>query len=350
MDFLPNSNTQVPHIPPRERPEPAAPFTQQQILPECSPTPELEPSVYKTLPNDFGLYRVYTSYPTKEQDDHNDLENLCDSPGLATSSSHTPGRWWKSLGISQSLDTKNGLFAPFLNASVFRLFNWFYSGSNTKSIAELDSLVNNVLLAKDFDTQHLKDFSAARELRRLDSENEDLSPFSKENGWKTSTVHLPLPAEGVKHDSEDSAPVLDIPVHHRGLLETITSAFQDESARYFHFIPFKMFWKSAAHSTPERVITEAYNSDAFIEEHEKISKQPPEPGPNLETVIAALMLWSDSTHLANFGNASLWPIYLFFGNQSKYSRSKPTDFAAHHIAYLPSVSCSASSQFCLIDY
>jgi len=30
------------------------------------------------------------------------------------------------------------------------------------------------------------------------------------------------------------------------------------------------------------------------------------------------MLWSDSTHLASFGNASLWPIYLYIGNLSKY--------------------------------
>ena len=54
-----------------------------------------------------------------------------------------------------------------------------------------------------------------------------------------------------------------------------------------------------------------------------------------------MMVWSDSTHLAEFGNASLWPIYLFFGNQSKYSRAKPTDFAAHHIAYMPKVDVTA---------
>jgi hypothetical protein len=54
-----------------------------------------------------------------------------------------------------------------------------------------------------------------------------------------------------------------------------------------------------------------------------------------------MMIWSDSTHLAEFGNASLWLIYLFFGNQSKYSRAKPNDFAAHHIAYMPKVAISA---------
>ena len=59
--------------------------------------------------------------------------------------------------------------------------------------------------------------------------------------------------------------------------------------------------------------------------------------PTIENVIAAIMLWSDSTHLASFGSASLWPIYLFFGNQSKYERCRPTSHASHHIAYLPEV-------------
>ncbi|KAG2336125.1 hypothetical protein BDR05DRAFT_978853 [Suillus weaverae] len=73
----------------------------------------------------------------------------------------------------------------------------------------------------------------------------------------------------------------------------------------------------------------------MLQEQEKLDSQPHEPDCNLETVIAAIMLWSDSTHLASFGNASLWPIYLFIGNQSKYICGKPTSFAAHHLAYIP---------------
>ena len=86
----------------------------------------------------------------------------------------------------------------------------------------------------------------------------------------------------------------------------------------------------------EPVITTA---DAMLEEHARIKSDPPKvPGCNLETVIAGIMLWSDSTHLASFGNAALWPIYLFVGNQSKYARAKPSAFAAHHLAYIPKVS------------
>jgi hypothetical protein len=102
--------------------------------------------------------------------------------------------------------------------------------------------------------------------------------------------------------------------------------------------PHHLYWKPTPESELERVITELFNSDAFIGEYEELLKHPPpSSGPHIETAIAAMMVWSDSTHLAEFGMASLWPIYLFFGNQSKYSCAKPSDFAVHHVAHIPSV-------------
>lgn len=64
---------------------------------------------------------------------------------------------------------------------------------------------------------------------------------------------------------------------------------------------------------------------------------------NLEYVIFAVKLYSDSTHLTDFGHAYLWPIYGYILAQSKYIRGRPTSFAAHHLAYVPSVRCHISS-------
>ncbi|KDR76734.1 hypothetical protein GALMADRAFT_225666 [Galerina marginata CBS 339.88] len=324
-DFLPNSTTRLPHLPEREPPAPKPAPKRQEYSPEpIAASPEPEPVVLRTQPNEFGLYRVYVSYPTKEIDDNDNLDDLCDSPGLATAQSSNQSRWWKAMGVTPSHESR-GLFAPFMNATVFRILNWFYSGSNLKSVGELNRLVND-------------DFSAKRELQRLDNDDKKSSPFAEENGWKTSTVKIPLPAERVKHRSEADAPILEVPnVHHRSLVEVITTAFKDETAAQLHLTPFRLFWKPTPDSTPERVITELYNADAFIEEHKKILKQTPEPGPQLETGVIGMMLWSDSTHLANFGDASLWPAYLFFGNHSQYFRGSPNNFAAHHIAYFPSL-------------
>ena len=232
----------------------------------------------------------------------------------------------------------NSLFAPFKNSTIFRLMNWYHSGSGEMSVSRLNSLVRDVINPSDFQKEHLENFSAKRELECLDEEDDTSYPFSNENVWKVSTVTIPLPAEGVKHASE-KAPVLEVPgVHHQKLVEVITTGFQDEAAEKFHNVPHHLYWKPTPESEPERVITKLFNSDAFINEYKELLRNlPPSSGPYIETAIAAIMLWSDSTHLAEFGTASLWPIYLFFGNLSKYFRARPSDFAAHHVAYIPTI-------------
>ncbi len=340
QDFLPTLTTHLPHMPPiLSIPKPTITASSQSHSPV---TPELTTtSVFKTDADEFGLYRVYTTYPSSTPDEIQDLESLCDAPGLATTSqTRKNSRWWAGFGCNVADLTRANIFAPFLNVTVFRLMNWFYSGSSTKSVAELQSLVDDVLLAEDFELHDLKGFNARRELRRLDEEA-DLEGNSvhleSQHLWRESTVKIKLPAEKV-FQKELDASFLEIPgVHHRSLVEVVTMAFQDNSAKLFHYTPFSLFWKPTSDSPPERIYSEMYNTDAFLEEHQKIQELPPEPGPQYERVIAAIKLWSDSTHLAQFGSASLWPVYAFFGNQSKYDSAKPSQFAAHHVAYLPSV-------------
>lgn len=83
----------------------------------------------------------------------------------------------------------------------------------------------------------------------------------------------------------------------------------------------------------------------------EVLQGPAEPGCNLERVVVPIMGYSDSTHLASFGTASICPGYLWFGSQSKYSRAKPSKFAAHHLVYFPSV-CFPLAQLCIFvhDY
>jgi hypothetical protein len=59
---------------------------------------------------------------------------------------------------------------------------------------------------------------------------------------------------------------------------------------------------------------------------------------DLPRVVAGLMFWSDVTHLTSFGDAKIWPLYMFFGNESKYFRCKPSSNLCHHVAYFQSVS------------
>jgi hypothetical protein len=78
------------------------------------------------------------------------------------------------------------------------------------------------------------------------------------------------------------------------------------------------------------------DSDVFINEHDKVQRAPTDdPTCKREKVITALMFWSDATHLATFGTAKVWPIYMLFGNVSKYVRCQPNSGATKHVAYIP---------------
>jgi hypothetical protein len=345
-DYLPSLSVRLPHMPerPRQQLKPTQPNENQRSR---SPSPSIlavpatdgAMPTFDTEPDEFGLFRSYISCPTYEPDEEIPLESVCDSKAFAVAKVNSDN-WWSVFGSrpSPAESVNQNLFAPFLSATVFRLMTWFYDGSNMKSVAELDKLVNDVILADDFDKAHLKGFNGARELKRLD-EHREHTEFLPKDGWKETPVKIRLPAERVRHASEGDAPEFEVNgVFYRPLIGVIISAFQEAAAENFHITPFRLFWRRSEDEPAERVISELYNSDAMISEHQKIQAQPREPGCTLETVVAAIMLWSDSTHLANFGTASLWPIYAYFGNQSKYTRGKPTSFAAHHIAYIPSVS------------
>ncbi|KAG1860520.1 hypothetical protein C8R48DRAFT_604928 [Suillus tomentosus] len=289
----------------------------------------------------FGLYRQYThSLPSFNPDNLTSVAHLSDSSTFMKSPDSLLARpWWSGFGSSVQ-SAQSNYFTPFLNATTFRLMLWFYSGSSTKSLAELDRLVNEVILAEDFDQAHLKEFRALKENHRLDSYQGDTvdirSSFSASDGWKETSVKIRIPADGVKHVSEDVAPEFDVPgLFYRRPLEVIKAAFRESTAEQFHLTPFETFYQPSDDVAAEKIYGEVYNSSAMLEEHKKIYSQPREGNCTLETVVAAVMLWSDSTHLASFGTASLWPIYMFLGNQSKYARAKSTSFAAHHLAYIP---------------
>ncbi|KAG2737310.1 hypothetical protein P692DRAFT_20883715, partial [Suillus brevipes Sb2] len=70
-----------------------------------------------------------------------------------------------------------------------------------------------------------------------------------------------------------------------------------------------------------------------MDAHRELQESPREVGCDLPRVVVALMFWSDATHLTTFGNARLWPVYMYFGNESKYRRCKPSCNLSNHVAY-----------------
>ncbi|THU89276.1 hypothetical protein K435DRAFT_865459 [Dendrothele bispora CBS 962.96] len=176
-------------------------------------------------------------------------------------------------------------YAPFASAAEFLLVDWAYRNPRN-SVNAVNGLVHGVILTPEFQSSisSLENFSAQQSYHKMDQPtgpNLDIDSDSHQNSET-------LPFLDIAPDAWYKG-TIDIPMPHSG------HTFESE--------------KSAPHFSIDK----------------------------LENVVVWIMLWSDSTHLAQFGTASLWPIYMYIGNLSKYIRVKPSAYAAHHLAYIPSL-------------
>jgi hypothetical protein len=219
------------------------------------------------------------------------------------------------------------------------------SGSHQKSEAEVTRLVKDVIQAQDFNPRDLDGFSARKSLRALDNDKgKDAITFPDD--WLETDITLDIPTKS----KDDPSTSFSVPgFHYRPLVGVIRSAFADIQAGAFHLLPFKRLWKDPLDDHQERVFDELYTSDSWLKAQDDLQRQPKEPGCSLERVIAGLMFFSDATHLATFGTAKAWPLYLYFGNLTKYARAAPKSGACHLVGFLPSVGQLPPMLLCLSD-
>jgi hypothetical protein len=127
--------------------------------------------------------------------------------------------------------------------------------------------------------------------------------------------------------------------YHRSLVSVIRDKLSRSSDfRLFHLHPHELLWKLPNQPELIRVQGELYTSPAFINADRELQDAPGEPGCDLPRVVIALMFWSDATHLTSFGNSKIHPLYMYFGNESKYRRCKPSCHLCEHVAYFQTVS------------
>jgi hypothetical protein len=173
---------------------------------------------------------------------------------------------------------------PFQNMTIYHLITWMNSGSHQKLQMEVMHLVKDVIQAKDFNQKDLDEFSVRRCLHALDTHTTSKESVVFPNDWVGTDVNIDIPTKS-KDDQSQSFSILG----------------------FHYWLLMGLQW------------------------------QPKEPGCSLECVITGLMFFSDATHLANFGTAKAWPLYLYFGNLSKYAHSSPTSGACHVVGFFPPV-------------
>jgi hypothetical protein len=288
-----------------------------------------------TAANSFGIWRDYPRRPTTDPDASLSLGDL--------SNSYSHRLDLSSLDLSRlpeppptPSDSDRPFYWPFQNSSIWRVMSWLNNGKTAKSEAEVTDFVQKVVLSLDFDKNDLVGFSAHRENQRLDKA---LSADNLRSQFSETSVNILVPSGDVSIPAQ----LFTVPgLLHQKLTSVICNAFNDPLAHLLHYSPFKLFHQNPVTKEEERVYSELYTSDAFHEAHEDLQRHGKlpldDPDCKREKIIAALMIFSDATHLANFGTAKAWPIYLMLGNLSKYLRSQPNSGAIYHLAYIPSVS------------
>ncbi|KAI1791105.1 hypothetical protein LXA43DRAFT_889833 [Ganoderma leucocontextum] len=165
------------------------------------------------------------------------------------------------------------------------------------------------------------------------------APWANEReGWRTSTVTIGPTADTPATHAIPGQHFTVVDFHHKSLCAEIKKTLEsDPAARDFVLDPYFVEHAVPGAEKVERVYGEFYNSEAFVQEDIRLQNSPREPGCDLPRVVMAIMLWSDATVVSQFGGKKAWPGYMYFGNQSKYTRARPTAHAAHHIAYFISL-------------
>ena len=310
---------------------------------EVTPTGDTltEPQGLTTEPDVFGISRHYPCVPSREPSNPNPY--TCFSPT-------SPALVASNLFVEES--SKPPPEGPGFAKAQWSA--WLNSGSPYKSCGESNKITQH-FTNPEWKWEDFIGYNAYTESRRFDREH-----FSKTaalkcgDEWKKANIDIPVPCVGHKK-AEADAPVFTVEgLLYRDLVGVITEQLKDpESFKEMYLQPFSEHWKPTENDPPVRVYGEIYSSEAMLKaQRQLLQKLRNLPCPQPEAFIVALMIASDSTFLTQFSQASMWPMYMFFGNVSKYTRSSPESLAAHHIAYLPKVchgpvslaQCSESTQ------
>jgi hypothetical protein len=113
------------------------------------------------------------------------------------------------------------------------------TGSNRVSETKVAALVNDVILADDFDREHLMGFSVKKNLRELDAD-ESGKKIAFPDDWIETSVTIDIP---IRSKEEGPRPYTIPGFHYRPLIEVLRAAFADAQAAAFHLFPFKHIWK-----------------------------------------------------------------------------------------------------------
>jgi Plavaka transposase len=286
-----------------------------------------------TVPNKFGVSRRYLSLPSSIPDGERFLVEMINEQDEDQRDTITDGGAPVASLTAQILD----IIHPHPHFSSFLMNHWFYRpGATNKSKLDRDILVKNVILNPTFKPNDLAppfSFSALDEAL-ANSANGCVEAALPGTGWVSRNVQIEIPAMGSHPVTQWSTPGAYI----RNIVHVIRETVEGPSSRNFNWDGYEEWWRpESTPQSPQRLYHNMYTSDSFLRAEAELRETEPIGYTGDPRRVLGLMFWSDATHLSDFGQASLHPIYMSFANQDKYERCHPSKRALHHIAYIPKV-------------
>lgn len=291
--------------------------------------------ILKSPRNVFGLSRRYfaVDFPSHDPDAESTAQESLDAVEEGDDAILLP-----------PVEGGPGIYGPYPNQSSFNLGEWFWNTGVQKSKSDFRNLLG-IITDPTFSKDEICNTRWDRIDKLLgDSEVEGEWLDEPDAGWMKTpiTIQVPFPYRNVRDRyCSEPIPPQDFTItdfYHRSIVSILKERIQSEDALHFHMEPYELHWQPGFQTDePVRVQGEIYTSPAFLDAHNALQEKSGEPGCDLPRVVVALMFASDATQLTSFGQARVWPLYMNFGNDSKYRRSKPSLHLCNHVAYFQKV-------------
>jgi hypothetical protein len=250
-----------------------------------------------------------------------------------------------SSDVNEKLDSPaapltDSQYYPYPNRSSFRLGDWYWNQGVQKSQSDymklLEILSDSGFEATDVSSTHWKKINSHLGINEYDEDDEE-EWEDEDAGWKRTPVSIQVP---FSRTTDTPGPRLyqAADLYHRSLVAVLREKLANQrDNKLFHYEPYQLRWNPSHLDAEVAIYGDLYTSSAFHDAHMELQNLPREPDCDLPRVVAGLMFWSDATQLTSFGNAKLWPTYMYFGNESKYRRCKPSCNLSNHVAYFETV-------------
>ena len=293
--------------------------------------------IFRTQKNKFSLYQAYHTelIPSHDPDDPFSIANKCIDANTSA----------KQHFCISELESP---FYPYLNENSMQLGDWYWNQGAQKSKESFRELLG-IIGDEGFHPEEVTKTNWQAMDRALGQNQFDNQPdagdwLDEDDGWRRTTIPVSVPFHSCcQEPGPKTYHIHDF--YHRSLTSIIRERISNVSyASQFHYEPYELHWHPPHKEHNMQVYRELYTSDAYIEAHQQLQGLPPKPGCDLSRALAGIMLWSDSTHLTSFGHAKLWPLYLYFRNESNIDIvNLPVSFAAMSRTFKQWVFASFSS-------